>query len=141
MIDDVAESAPGASVVDRVGRASIGDLLRSLIDDIVVLIRAEMGVAGGEIRDNLADAVGSLAAVAVGMMFLSVATLCLLGAGVAALAQYTGLVAAALIVAAFASVVAGALILIGIGRLKKVDLAPRRAVANLKRDMETLKGD
>lgn len=141
MIDDVAESAPGAGVVDRVGRASVGDLLRSLIDDIVVLIRAEIGVAGGEIRDNLADAVGSLAAVAVGMMFLSVATLCLLGAGVAALAQYTGLVAAALIVAAFASVVAGALIFIGIGRLKKLDLAPRRAVANLKRDMETLKGD
>ena len=67
--------------------------------------------------------------------------LCLLGAVVAWLAQSVGIVAAALIVAAGAIVVGGGLIAFGIGRLKQFELAPKRTVANLKRDAETLKGD
>ncbi|MFZ4689045.1 MAG: phage holin family protein [Polymorphobacter sp.] len=122
-------------------RDSIRDLLRRLGDDFIALIRSELRLAGGEVRENLAQASGSLLIVALGAMLVSVAMLCLLGAGVAWLAQSVGLVPAALIVAAVAIILGGMAIYTGIGRLKRTDLAPRRVAANLRRDAENLKGD
>ena len=124
-----------------VGDASIGELLRRLVDDLLNLVRSELRLAGGEVRANLAGALGSLGAIVVGGLLISVAMLCLLGAGVAFLAQSVGIVAAALIVAGGATLLGAILIIAGIAKLKATELVPRRAVANLRRDAETLKGD
>ncbi len=124
-----------------VRNASITQLLRRLIDDLLLLLRSEMRLAGSEVRANIQAVLGNMAALVIGIMLLSVAMLCLLGGTVAFLAQFTGLVAAAFIVSAVAGVIAGVLIYIGIGRLKSLELAPSRSIANLRRDVETLKGD
>ncbi len=128
-------------------RDSIGDLLRRLVDDMILLVRSELRLAGGEIRQKAAGAAGSVGAIVAGATLLSLATLCLVGAAVAWLAERVGLVPAALIVAAATAGVGALLIIVGIGRLRTTDLAPQRAVANLKRSVgtltgaETLKGD
>lgn len=119
----------------------IGDLLRRLVDDVLQLFRSELHLALGEVRGNIGATLGSLAFIGIGAMLLSVAMLCLLGAGVAWLAQSVGIVAAALIVAAVAGVIAALCIAVGVARLKATQIAPRRAFANLARDAETLKGD
>jgi hypothetical protein len=138
----VTELPDTAGVTRRRPRpGSIGDLLSRLVDDIVLLVSAQIRLAGSEFQSKAGAAAGSLAAVAVGAMLISVAMLCLLGAGVAFLAQYVGIVAAALIVAAVAAVIGGGCIYAGINHLKQLDLAPRRSIAMLKRSAETLKGE
>ena len=134
-------TADSATSLPQAPRLSIGDLLRQLVDEIISLVHSEIRLAGGEIRDNLAGAIGSLATVAAGLMLLSVAMLCLLGASVLWLSFYIGIIAASLVVGVIALVLGIGLIYGGASRLKATDLAPRRSTANLKRDVETLKGD
>ena len=122
-------------------RESIGDLFRRLIDDIVGLVRTELQLARSEVGVSINRAAGSLAAVAVGAMLAMVATSCLLVATIAWLAERVGLVEAALIVAAILGVAAGTLVATGIGKLRRLDLAPKRAAANLQRSVDLLKGD
>lgn len=122
-------------------RESIRDLLKRLGDEFIALIRSELRLAGGEVRENLAEAAGALVLLAVGLMLVSVAMLCLLGAAVIFVSHYTGLLAAALIVGSIATIVGGIVIAAGVTRLKAADLAPKRLAANIRRDVETLKGD
>jgi uncharacterized membrane protein YqjE len=120
---------------------SIGDLLRQLVEDITVLLRSEMRLASSEIRAGITGALGSIAMVALGLILVSLAMLCFLGALVAFLAQSMGVVAAAALIGGVALVASALLIWAGASRLRTTDLAPRRSVANLKRDVDTLKGD
>lgn len=120
---------------------SLSGLFRRLLDDLIMLVRSELRLAGGEVRSRIEESATSLAAIGLGAMLISVAMLCLLGAGVAFLAQYVGVTSAALIVAAGALAVAGGLIYWGISNLRSQQLAPSRAVANLKRNVELLEGD
>lgn len=122
-------------------RQSIAGLLKRLGDEFVALIRSELRLASGEVSANLAEAIGGLIAIGVGVVLVMAAMLCLLGAIVAFVSQFVGLVAAALIVAAVTMILGGIAIFVGAARLKATDLAPRRAVANLRRDVGTLKGD
>lgn len=122
-------------------RDTIRGLFRRLGEDFIALIRSEVRLAGGEVRANIAGAMGSLIVVLIGLMLVSVAVLCLIGAGVAWLSYYVGIVAAALIVASIAIISGVMAIYVGVKRLKATDLAPRRLAANLKRDVEKLKGD
>ena len=113
-------------------KPSIRDLFHRLGDEFMLLVRSELRLAGGEVRDNLSDAAGSLVVLSVGLMLFSVAMLCLLGAAVVFLAQFTSLLAAALIVAAFATILGGIAIMVGINGLKATSLAPKRAGAGLR---------
>lgn len=122
-------------------RPSIRDLFHRLGDEFVLLVRSELRLAGGEVRDNLAQAAGSLVFLSVGLMLVSVAMLCLLGAAVVFLAQFTSLLAAALIVAAIATILGGIAIGIGINGLKATDLAPKRAGAGLRNLADKAEGD
>jgi uncharacterized membrane protein YqjE len=128
-------------MADPAPRESLRGLLKRLGDDFIALIRSELRLAGGEVRDNLADAAGALAALAIGMMLVSVGMFCLLGATVVFLAQFTGLLAAALIVAAIATILGGIAIAVGINRLKSTALVPERLAANLRQDADAMKGD
>ena len=120
---------------------SLGDLLTRLVEDVVVLIRAELRLASSEMRGKAAAAGGSVIAIAAGFMLVSVAMVCLLAAGIAFLALYIGIVAAALVFAGVTALIGGILILGGINKVKNLDLAPRRSIAMLKRSAETLKGE
>lgn len=122
-------------------RESIRELFSRLGDEFIVLVRSELRLAGGEVRENLVGAVSAVVLLATGLMFMSVAMLCLLGAAVVLIAKSTGLLAATLIVAAIAIILAGIAIGIGITKLRATDLSPKRLSANLRRDVETLKGD
>jgi uncharacterized membrane protein YqjE len=122
-------------------RESIRDLFRRLGDEFIALIRSEFRLAVGEVRENLASAAGGLMVIGIGMMLISVAMLCLLGATVVWLAQFTSLLAAALIVAAIATILGGIAIFLGITRLKATSLAPKRAGAGLRADIEAVEGD
>jgi uncharacterized membrane protein YqjE len=122
-------------------RESLRVLLKRLGDDFIALIRSELRLAGGEVRANLADATGSLVIVMIGLMLVSVAMLCLLGAGVAFLSQFVGIVGAALIVAAIAIILGGMAIYVGVNQLKTTSIAPKRVAANLRRDVDKIKGD
>lgn len=149
--EDVAAAAAKAASAPASARAaahtavppdtSIGGLFRRLVDDLILLVRAELRLAGGEVRSRAEDAAPGLGAIALGAMLISVAMLCLLGAMVAFLAYYVGVTWAALIVAAGAIVAGGGLIWWGISRIQLSQLAPSRAVANLRRNAELLKGD
>jgi uncharacterized membrane protein YqjE len=122
-------------------RESLRGLLRRLGDDFIALIRSELRLAGGEVRENVAEAAGAFVALAIGLMLVSVGMFCLLGAMVVFLAKFTGLLAAALIVAAIATILGGITIAVGIARLKTTALVPKRLAANLRMDAQTMKGD
>ena len=122
-------------------RESLAELFRRLIDDIVGLVRTEVQLARSEVSAKGAEAAGSVAAIAVGGLLALVSTSCLLVATIAWLAQHVGLVAATLIIAGVMGVVSAILIAGGVTKLQRMDLAPRRTVANLKRDIDTLQGD
>lgn len=122
-------------------RLSLAELLRKLVDDIIGLMRSELRLAGSEMRSNIASAVGGLSLVAIGLVLFSVATLCLLGALVVWLSAFVGLVGAALAVGIGALLVGFGLIYGGAAKLQSTDLAPRRAAANLKHNVERLKGE
>ena len=122
-------------------RESLPDLFRRLIDDIVALVRSELQLARSEFGAKVAEALGSVAAIAVGGALALVATSCLLVATIAWLAQKIGLVPATLTIAGVFGVIAAILITSGVRKLQRMDLAPRRIAANLKRDVDTLKGD
>ena len=122
-------------------RESLAELFRRLIDDVVSLVRTELQLARSELGAKVSEAMGSLAAIAVGGMLALVATSCLLVATIAWLAQHVGLVGATLIIAGVMGVAAAVLIAGGVTKLQRMDLAPKRTVANLKRDIDTLQGD
>lgn len=124
-----------------VERDSLRGLLKRLGDDLIALIRSEVRLAGGEVRENLAQAAGAFTVLAIGLMLVSVGMFCLLGAMVVFLAKFTGLLAAALIVAAIATILGGIAIAVGITRLKSTELVPQRLAANLRQDADALKGD
>lgn len=120
---------------------TLGDLLTRLVEDVIVLIRAELRLASSEMRGKAAAAGSSVIVIAVGFMLVSVAMVCLLAAGIAFLALYIGIVAAALVFAGAMALVGAILIVGGINKVKSLDLAPRRSIAMFKRSAETLKGE
>lgn len=132
-----AAHGPAPSPVDD----SIGGLFRRLIDDLINLVRSELRLAGSEVRGKVEESAVSIGAIALGGIMISVAMFCLLGAAVAFLAQFVGIIWAALIVAAGAIATGGGLIYWGISALQAQQLEPSRTIANLKRNAELLKGD
>lgn len=137
----LADPATAPAPVPPAARESLAELFRRLIDEIVALVRTEVQLARSEVGAKVSEAAGSLAAIAVGGMLALVATSCLLVASIAWLAQHVGLVAATLIIAGVMGVGSAILIAGGVTKLQRLDLAPRRTVANLKRDIDTLQGD
>lgn len=120
---------------------SIGELFRRLLEDVVHLVRTELRLARAELAGAAGPAMGGLALIIGGVVFASAALLCLVGALVAWLATFLGVTGAALASAAILGVLAAILVGIGLGAIRKTELAPRRAVANVKRDVQALKGE
>ena len=123
---------------DRTARDGTADLLGDVVSGFARLVRGELALARAEAKRSLADAtsaVGKLAIAAiVGITALNVL----------AAAAVAGLVALGL-TPLWASVLLGAGLLVlafvliqrGLAQLDPENLAPKRVVANLRRDAET----
>jgi uncharacterized membrane protein YqjE len=137
--------SPAAGSAGKTGGApkddSIAGLFRRLVDDLINLVRSELRLAGREVQGKIEESAVSLGAIIFGIILISVAMFCLLGALIAFLSTFMDVHWAALLVAVSALAIGGGLIYWGIRTLQAKDLAPKRAVANMKRNAELLKGD
>ena len=121
--------APIESEPDRQLRPSLFDLLLRLVDDMGLLVRGEFRAAWSEISASLAAAAGNLALVVVGAMLVGVALMFLLAGMLVWLSSYVGVVAAALIAAAIATIFGGLTLYAGLKRLQAGELARRDTAA------------
>ena len=131
----------GVDVTKPAERESIAALLRRLIEEVSALIRMELRLARSELGASVKAAISGVVAIALGGVLAMIAMTCLLVATIVWLADHIGLLAAVLSVGGVLAVIAAILIFVGVGRLQRLDLAPKRTIANLKGDAEILKGD
>ncbi len=118
--------------------ASIGDLLRQLVDDGNHLIRTEIRLAKAEVRDNLMSAARSGVGVGLGGVLMLGAVFTLLGAAVVFLTPVVGAGWAAVIVGVAAFALGGALIAGAVSKLKHASVVPDRTVRSVRRDAEKI---
>lgn len=126
--------------LEPVETPSIGDLLRSLVDDTQHLFRTEIKLAKSEIKSNVATAARGAVGIGIGVIFLLGALFTLLGAAVAFLAPLVGTGWAALIVAVVVGGIGGLLVMSGLKKLSASSLVPDRTIASVKQDANALKG-
>ena len=120
---------------------SIVALIKQLFEDASALLRAELRLAQAEVKSNIASIAKPIAMIAFGMLLAVAALFTLMGALVGFLAPYIGAGFAGLIVAVVVGGIAAALMLAGKKQIAAAELLPSRAVAALREDLETLKGD
>ena len=120
---------------------TIGELIRSLLQDMGQLIRTEIKLAQAEVGQNVSRAKAPVAMMAVGGLLLFGAFLTLLGALVGWLADAVGPGWAAFIVAVVVGGAGVALMLSAKNKLSNVALTPTRTVASVKQDAQALKGN
>jgi uncharacterized membrane protein YqjE len=119
---------------------SVGDLVKTMTEQVSVLVRNELKLAQLEMTSK-----GKQAAVGAGMFGTSgVVALygvgCLLACAIIAISGVVAAWLAALIVGAALMAVAGVMALLGRGRMKKAaPPMPEQAVAGVKADVEEIK--
>jgi CBS domain containing-hemolysin-like protein len=125
---------------DRTARASPAGLLNEVVSGIARLIRGELALARAEAKRSLGDATSALGKLVIAAILGITALNVLAGAAVAGLvaAGLTPLLAS-VAVGVGLLLVAFALVQIGLAQLKSSNLAPKRMMANLRQDAETLK--
>lgn len=120
---------------------TIGELIRSLLQDVGQLVRTEIKLAQAEVGQNVTRAKAPVAMMAAGGLLIFGAFLTLLGALVGWLADAVGPGWAAFIVAVVVGGIGVALILSGKNKMSHVALTPTRTVASVKQDAQALKGN
>jgi Putative Actinobacterial Holin-X, holin superfamily III len=129
--------SPRPDVGDRM---SIGDLLRSLVEDFAKLFRAEVALAKSELTTKAARLATPLAKLLVGALLGLAALLTLIAAFVGWLTPLVGAGWAAFIVAVVVGGVGAALVLSGKAELDRTGFALPRTAESVRRSTETLKG-
>lgn len=115
---------------------SVGDLLRSIADDVVRLVRDEIALARSEAGDKLRQVMMALASILGGSLIAFAALLVLLFAMVFGLANHMPLWLAALIVGGVVAVVGLVMVRQGASALSASSLAPERSARNLRKDID-----
>ena len=121
-----------------------GDSPAGLVGDVVAgfarLVRGEFALASAEAKRSLGDATSAL------LKLIVAAILAITGLNLLAGAAVAGLIAAGLspllasfLVGAGVLVLAYILVQIGLAQIKPANLAPKRVMANLRQDAQTLK--
>lgn len=123
----------------RVQDRSVGELLRSLADDILRLIRDEIALARSEAGDKLHQMVMAFVSILGGSLIAFAALLVLLFALVFGLANHMPLWLAALIVGGVVAVIGLVMVKAGASALSATSLAPDRTARNLRKDIDLLK--
>ena len=122
---------------------SIGELFGQLSQDMTLLVRQEVQLARSELGEKISRLTTNLISVIAGGFVAYVGALALVAAlilGLHDLAEISPWVSALIVGAVLA--VAGYLMLHrGLAELKRVDLAPRKTVENIKDDVQAIKSD
>jgi hypothetical protein len=122
---------------------SIGELFGQLTQDMTLLVRQEIQLARSEIGEKLSRFTANLISVAAGGFVAYVGGLALVAALILALHDLANisLAISALIVGAVLAIAGYIMLKRGLRELKRVDIAPRRTVENIKDDVQSIKED
>jgi hypothetical protein len=121
-------------------RVRFYDLVRHLIDDLALLFRKELALAGSELSHTLTDTGNALSGLVSGMMVLNCGYLFLLAAATLGLGQVMELWMAALIVGAVVTVTGLIMVSAGKKKLAAASLKPERTINGVQKNMESQKG-
>ena len=121
----------------------IGELFGQLSEDMTLLVRQEVQLARAELSEKLSRLTTNLVSVIAGGFVAYVGALALVAALILALNDLASISpwVSALIVGAVLAIAGYALLRRGIGELKRVDLATRRTVENIRDDVQAIKDD
>jgi len=122
---------------------SIGELFGQLSQDMTLLVRQEVQLARSEMSEKISRLATNLVSVIAGGFVAYVGALALVAALILALNELAKISpwVSALIVGAVLAVAGYAMLHRGLAELKRVDLAPRRTVENIKDDVQAIKSD
>lgn len=122
---------------------SIGELFGQLSQDMTLLLRQEVLLARTEMTEKLSRLTTNVLSVATGGLVAYMGAWALVAALILALHELADISpwVSALIVGAVLAVAGYAMLKRGLAELKRVDLAPRRTVENIKDDVEAIKND
>ena len=122
---------------------SLGELFGQLSQDISLLFRQEIQLARAELSEKISGLTTNLVSVLAGGFVAYVGALAIVAALILFLYEVVGIspwISALLVGAVFA--IGGYMMLSkGLKELKRVDLAPRRTVENIKEDVQAIKDD
>lgn len=118
---------------------SFAAVLRDIVQSVAEIIRSEIRLAKTEMLDEARTAVGSVKWIAGGSVLAFLASMCMVGSAVFALALVMPLWAAALVVAVAVGVVGSVMIVTGLRRLRQVRVLPQRTVSTLMENAAWIK--
>lgn len=121
----------------------VAELFGQLSQDMTMLVRQEVQLARAEMSEKLSRLTANLVSVVAGGFVAYVGALALVAALILALNDLVGISpwVSALIVGAALAIAGYAMLRRGLGELKRVDLAPRRTVENIKDDVQAIRND
>jgi hypothetical protein len=122
---------------------SIGELFGQLTQDMTLLVRQELQLARSEMSEKLSRLTANLVSVVSGGFVAYVGALALVAALILALNDLAEISpwVSALIVGAVLAIAGYIMLKRGLTELKRVDIAPRRTVENIKDDVQAIKDD
>ncbi len=122
---------------------SIGELFGQLSQDMSLLFRQEIQLARAEMSEKISHLTTNLISVIGGGFVAYVGALAIVAALILALHELADIApwVSALIVGAVFAIGGYVMLNRGLKELKRVDLAPRRTVENIKEDMQAIKDD
>jgi hypothetical protein len=122
---------------------SLGELFGQLSQDMSLLFRQEIQLARAEMGEKISSLTTNLISVIAGGFVAYVGALAIVAALILALHELADISpwVSALIVGALFAITGYAMLNRGLKELKRVDLAPRRTVENIKEDVQAIKDD
>jgi uncharacterized membrane protein len=122
---------------------SIGELFGQLSQDMTLLVRQEVQLARTEMTEKLSRLTTNLISVGAGGFVAYLGGLALMAALILAIRDLANISLAwsALIVGGILAIVGYVMLQRGLKELKRVELAPRRSVENIKDDVQSIKDD
>ncbi|HEU4681286.1 MAG TPA: phage holin family protein [Gemmatimonadales bacterium] len=122
---------------------SLGELFGQLSQDMSLLFRQEIQLARAEMGEKISSLTTNLISVIAGGFVAYVGALAIVAALILALHELADISpwVSALIVGALFAIAGYAMLNRGLKELKRVDLAPRRTVENIKEDVQAIKDD
>lgn len=122
---------------------SIGELFGQLTQDMTLLVRQEVQLARTEMAEKLSRLTTNLISVGAGGFVAYLGGLALMAALILAVRDLANISLAwsALIVGGITAIIGYVMLQRGLKELKRVELAPRRSVENIKDDVQSIKDD
>jgi len=122
---------------------SIGELFGQLSQDMTLLVRQEVQLARSEMAEKLSRLTTNLISVGAGGFVAYLGGLALMATLILALRDLANISLAwsCLIVGGVLAIIGYSMLQRGLKEIKRVDLAPRRSVENIKDDVQSIKDD